>query len=94
MRLDQFDGQLGTTFDKQVAASSMVREVPIRGFETTALWVDGPHPVSYVGRDGVAREASARLSASTLIWQVDDVTYRLEGAFGFDEAVAVAASVR
>jgi hypothetical protein len=50
--------------------------------------------VIYDDRDGILREASARLAASTLIWESDGITYRVEGDLTEAEAVAIAESLR
>lgn len=88
-RLDQFDGTAQPVFDKFVGDGS-TEEVRVAG--RRALWVRGPHELVYIDRSGVARSESARLAANTLIWQIDGVTLRLEGAFSRDEAIRVAES--
>ncbi len=60
----------------------------------SALWLEGAHPVVYVGRDGIEHMESARLAGDTLVVQVGSVTVRLEGDFTRDQAVAVAGSLR
>ncbi|MFE9692150.1 hypothetical protein [Micromonospora sp. NPDC005806] len=90
LRLDAFDGQLDVVFQKQ-ASGPGVELVQVDG--DFAVWVDGPHPVAYVDRTGTVRVETARLAASTLIWQESGVSYRLEGNLTRDEAVAVAGSL-
>ncbi|MEU4163387.1 hypothetical protein [Actinoplanes sp. NPDC026670] len=90
VRLDEFDGQLDTTFFKTAPDARFV-ELP---GSTGAAWLPGPHPVTYVGRDGVERTETARLAGPTLIWTTGTVTYRLEGIPTLEEAIAVARSVR
>lgn len=90
VRLDEFDGRLDTTFFKTAPDA---RFVEVEG-SAGAAWLPGPHPVTYVGRDGVPRTATARLAGPTLIWATDTVTYRLEGIPTLEEAIAVARSVR
>ncbi|MDG4781652.1 hypothetical protein O7614_18525 [Micromonospora sp. WMMD961] len=90
LRIDAFDGRLNLAFHKQVTAP---------GAEWTqvgghfAVWVDGPHVLSYVDRAGEVREETARLAASTLIWQNADVSYRLEGSLSKAEAIEIARSL-
>ncbi|MDI6097183.1 hypothetical protein QLQ12_00985 [Actinoplanes sp. NEAU-A12] len=91
VRFDQFDGRLDTTFFK---TSPDARFVEIGGAVTGAAWVPGPHPVTYVGSDGVERTETARLAGPALIWTTGPVTYRLEGIVTLEEAIAVATSVR
>jgi hypothetical protein len=59
-----------------------------------AVWVDRPHPVIYTDRDGTLREETARLAGSTLIWEYDGVTYRVEGELTERQAIAIAESLR
>jgi hypothetical protein len=91
VRLDEFDGRLDTTFFK---TSPDARWVDPWGSVTGAAWLPGPHPVTYVGRDGRERTETARLAGPTLIWATTDVTYRLEGIGTLEEAIVVARSVR
>ncbi|MEU4619322.1 hypothetical protein AB0G04_04975 [Actinoplanes sp. NPDC023801] len=91
VRLDEFDGRLDTTFFK---TSPEARWVEPWDSVTGAAWVPGPHPVTYVGRDGRERTETARLAGPTLIWATASVTYRLEGIGTPEEAIAVARSVR
>ncbi|AEB45947.1 hypothetical protein [Micromonospora maris] len=90
VRLDAFDGKLNPVFFKQ-AGGAGAEWTFVDGRQ--AVWIDAPHPVSYVDRSGVVREESARLAAATLIWEQDGVTYRLEGEFTLAEAVEVAQSL-
>jgi hypothetical protein len=90
VRLDVFDGRLDTTFFKTAPDARFV-DVP---GSLGAAWLPGPHPVTYVGRDGVERTGTARLAGPTLVWATDTVTYRLEGIPTLEEAIAVARSVR
>jgi hypothetical protein len=89
VRLDQFDGTPAPAFFKSASAArwTTVRSEP-------AIWLAGPHPVTYVGRDRVERTETARLAAPTLIWATGGVTYRLEGLATLAEAEAVALSMR
>jgi hypothetical protein len=90
VRVDVFDGRLDTAFFKTAPDA---RPVELPG-GIGGAWLPGPHPVTYVGRDGVERTATARLAGPTLIWATDTVTYRLEGILTLEEAIAVAGSVR
>lgn len=91
LRVDAFDGRLDLAFHKQ-ATPPGVAWVHVDG--DFAIWVDGPHVLSYVDRAGVVRKETARLAASTLIWEADGVTYRIEGALTRGEAVEIADSLR
>ncbi|PYC65919.1 hypothetical protein C7C45_26510 [Micromonospora arborensis] len=91
LRVDAFDGRLNLAFHKK-ATPPGVEWVQVNG--DFAVWVDHPHVLSYVDRAGQVREETARLAASTLIWEDDDVSYRLEGALSKVEAIEVAQSLR
>jgi hypothetical protein len=88
-RLDQFDGTAQPVFEK-IADPGSTEVVQVAG--RRALWVRGPHELLYIDRSGQIHAASARLAANTLIWEIDGVTLRLEGAFSRDEAIRVAES--
>ncbi|OJF13572.1 hypothetical protein [Couchioplanes caeruleus] len=89
VRFDQFDGRVSPAFLK----SSTAAEWSEVGGES-AIWLPGPHPVTYVDRQGVQRTETGRLAAPTLIWSAGTVTYRLEGLPTLAEATAVAAELR
>jgi hypothetical protein len=89
IRLDEFDGRYEPYFAKRIAAAGVV--FTSVGDEMAA-WVPAPHPVSYIDRDGVRREQTARLAGSTLIWQTPGGAYRLEGIATVEEATAIASS--
>ncbi|HEV8559651.1 MAG TPA: hypothetical protein VGR06_25215 [Actinophytocola sp.] len=92
VRLDEFDGRLDQALFKKISGGDGVQWVQVG--EDFGVWVDRPHEVVYVDREGKYHTESARLSAKTLIWTAGDVTLRLEGDFTLDEALAVAKSVR
>jgi hypothetical protein len=92
VRLDEFDGRMDIGLFKKMTGSEGLRWVMVG--DQQGIWVDRPHEVVYVDRDGNYHTDSARLSARTLIWPAGDVTLRLEGDFTLDEALAVAESVR
>lgn len=91
LRIDAFDGRLDLAFHKE-ASPPGVAWVQVNG--DFAIWVDNPHVLSYVDRAGEVRRETARLAASTLIWQEADVSYRLEGALTEAEAIEIASSLR
>ncbi|MGC4813891.1 hypothetical protein ACLQ29_25445 [Micromonospora sp. DT228] len=91
LRVDAFDGRLNLSFHKEVIPPG-AEWVEVNG--DFAVWVDGPHVLSYVDRAGTVHKESARLAASTLIWQDADVSYRLEGARTQAEAIEIARSLR
>jgi hypothetical protein len=91
VRLDAFDGRFDPHYVKQVSGPGM-QWLEFQG--GAAIWVPAPHPLTYVDRDGVSRTETARLAASTLIWEAGDLSYRLEGDLTRDEALTIAGSLR
>jgi hypothetical protein len=89
VRFDQFDGAVTPAFFKTAAAAAWVEIGTGHG-----IWLPGPHPVTYVDRDGGERTETARLAGPTLIWADGAVTYRLEGLKTLEEARTVALSVK
>ena len=89
VRFDQFDGAVSPVFFKS-APDGQWTEVGT----STAVWLPGPHPVTYIDRDGTERTETARLAAPTLIWSTGTVTYRLEGLSTLEEARAAAGSLQ
>jgi hypothetical protein len=87
---------------------TLLRKILETGASTTAVrvnghlgvYIAGPQEVIMVlgsrhhtGDNQPILEAPPRLSANSLIWQVDDVTYRLEGAFSERRAVEIARTI-
>ncbi|MFG1888681.1 hypothetical protein ACGFIR_12530 [Micromonospora sp. NPDC049051] len=91
LRIDAFDGRLDLAFHKGTSATG-VSWVQVDG--EFGVWVEAPHEVAYVDRAGAVRVETARLAASTLIWQMDGVSYRIEGDLTRPEAIEVARSLR
>ena len=57
-------------------------------------WFQGEHIVMFQDRDGTFHEGKGRLAASTLAWQLGDVTLRLEGNISKNEALRWARGTR
>lgn len=89
VRLDEFDGAVSPYFFKTAPAAEWT---DVGGKQ--AIWLPAPHPVTYVGRDGVERTETARLAGPTLVWTGDEVTYRLEGLPDLEQARTIALSLR
>ncbi|WP_250035680.1 hypothetical protein [Paractinoplanes maris] len=87
VRFDQFDGSAGSFF-KQAQDAEWV---DLGG--AMAIWLPTPHTLTYIGRDGVPRSATARLATPTLIWEQGQVTYRLEGFTSLEQARVIALSL-
>ncbi|WP_330437652.1 DUF4367 domain-containing protein [Micromonospora sp. NBC_00821] len=90
LRVDAFDGHLDLAFHKEVSPPG-ANWVQVNG--DFAVWVDGPHALSYVDQAGEIRRETARLAGSTLIWQDDHVSYRIEGTLTKAEAIEIARSL-
>lgn len=90
VRIDQFDGGLAPMFTKFTHAAD-VHHVTVDG--VPAIWVGRPHPVLYTDRDGTVRDESARLAGTTLIWERDGITYRVEGDLTQRRAIEIAESM-
>ncbi len=60
------------------------------------FWISGaPHGVFFVCYDvGECREERYRLAGDVLLWEQDELTLRLESTLSWDEALAIAESVR
>lgn len=57
------------------------------------VFVEGPQTVIYQSSDREVEEAQSRLSANSLIWQQDGLTFRLESELGKGASLAIARSV-
>jgi hypothetical protein len=62
--------------------------------ESRGAWVEGRHVLLFRDQNGIVRNNTARLAGNTLLWQLRDVTLRLEGGFSKAEALRIARSVR
>lgn len=78
-------------FAKIVGSSDDVRSVTVDG--SPGYWIRGKHYVSYVAPDGSMFDDTLRLSASTLLWERDGVTFRLESSLPLDRALLIAGSL-
>jgi hypothetical protein len=83
--LTEFTGRI--YIEKVVRGDTQVERVEIGD---AGAWFQGPHVVMFQDRDGRFRESHARLARNTLVWQVDDITLRLEGGLTKDEALRIA----
>ncbi len=55
-----------------------------------AYWIPSPHTLEIQTAGG---SKSYRVEGNVLVWQVGNVTYRLETSLGFDAALAIAGSI-
>ena len=72
--------------EKIVQTGTEVEPVGIGG---AGAWFQGRHVVMFSDRNGTFHENRGRLAASTLVWQVGDVTLRLEGRISKEEALRI-----
>lgn len=86
--IDEFGGSVGPTFHKYVAGLGESVQIA----DTRGIWIDEPHPLLYVDSHGRPREESARMAASTLIWQVGGTVLRMEGDLTREQAIEIATS--
>lgn len=75
---------IGQKFSLEGAQAVMVNERPV-------YWLMGGHDLAYIFASGII---SRRVSQPTLIWEADDVTYRIETALDQAEVVRMAESMR
>jgi len=83
--LTEFTGR--TYIEKVIDGDTQVERVKIGD---AGAWFQGPHVVMFEDRDGRFRESHARLARNTLVWQLGDITLRLEGGLTKDEALRIA----
>lgn len=88
----QFLGDLNPAIVKQVEAETEVEAATVNG--RPAIWVgSGPHAVLFVDANGAFAEDRGWLAGPTLLWEVGEVTMRLEGITDRDRAIAIAESI-
>jgi len=80
-------------FGKTVGPGTRLESVTVNG--SPGFWLEG-QPHFFVWRDpsGNFQQETLRLAGSTLIWEQDGVTIRLEADLTRDDALAIAASFR
>ena len=86
--LSEFTGR--TYIEKVIGGDTQVERVKIGD---AGAWFQGPHVVMFQDRDGRFRESHARLARNALVWQMGDVTLRLEGGLTKDQALRIAPTV-
>jgi hypothetical protein len=77
---------------EKLVRADQVEEVEVAG--SPGYWVEGEHIVSYLDVRGEPMEERSRLAGNTLLWQVGEVTFRLESALSMEEAIRIAESMR
>ncbi len=79
------DGRIGgPIMKKTLGSSTSIIEVDVAG--NLGLWIDGaPHEVMYEASDGDI--VVERVAGNTLLWEIGDVLYRLEGFDNVEDAI-------
>jgi hypothetical protein len=79
-------------FQKGVPSGSRVEPVTVNG--TQGYWIEGGlRAIAYTDANGAFQFEEIRGAGNTLLWQRDDVVYRLESALPKADALRIAASV-
>ena len=78
--------------NKQVGPDTAVQPITVEG--APGMWIEGaPHSIFYIDENGHVFPDSLRLAGNVLIWQVGDITLRLESRLDLDTSLEVAASM-
>ena len=86
--LSEFRAQ-ETFIEKLIGPNAEVEPVEVGDI---GVWLEEPHVLLFHDRYGRLRESTARLAGKTLIWQLGDVTLRLEGKLSKEESIRIAKS--
>jgi hypothetical protein len=95
-------GALLTQFPEAKVAETALKKVTEPGttFEPVTVggepgfWISGdPHVIAYLEPDGDIRNEAVRLAGNVLLWESNDVTYRLESRLNKSTALAIAESL-
>jgi hypothetical protein len=92
--LTEFRGSINPEFfQKTITPGTTVRSVTVSG--QSGDWIAGaPHEVVLVDRHGDPFPETVHLAGNTLMWQRGELTVRIEGKFGLQEALRIARSVQ
>lgn len=88
--LTRFDGSLDEpSVAKAIGPDAEISLIEVDG--GAAYWIEGEaHTFGYIAPDGELLLETIRLAGSTLLWEGDGYTWRLESALARDDAVGVA----
>jgi hypothetical protein len=91
--LSEFRGDLSPEYiEKVVGPATSTQRLTIDG--DRAIWIEGaPHFLLYRDENGQVIESTMRLAQNALLLEHGDLLIRLEGAFGREQAVAIARSL-
>ena len=88
-------GDVDEGLANKLVDSGLGRVAKVKVGDDDGYWFFGqPHVFWYIAKDGSVVEESRRLVGNTLVWQHDDVLYRIEGDISQDAALEIAASLR
>jgi len=77
---------------KMISSGTVVEPVQLE--DGTAYWISGdPHVFFYMSPDGEHIDEGRRWVGDALIWQRDEMTYRIETSLGKDAAIQIAESL-
>jgi hypothetical protein len=80
-------------FDKLLGYRTRTEYVDVDG--APGIWIEGPeHAVFYLGLSGREHRLAGRLAGNVLVWQRNEVSYRLEADVGRERALELARSLR
>lgn len=93
MLVTLFRGSTDTGFvRKEAGPETSVRPITVEG--APGMWIEGaPHTVVYVDTAGRMFPDSLRLAGNVLIWQLGDITLRLESRLPLEPSLEVAGSM-
>lgn len=94
MILTEFVGSPdGEFLVKEAGPGTTIERVEVGG--VPGFWIEGePHAVLYRDRGGQPLPDNIRLAGNVLLWQVGDLTLRLEADISRSQAIRIAESVR
>jgi hypothetical protein len=92
--ITQFRADIGPeTFEKVIHEGTSLEPIAIG--DATGYWIEGgEHYFLFRDADGQVLDATIRLVGTTLMWERDGLTLRIEGAPDLDAAVRIAESMR
>ena len=80
-------------FSKQLGPGTRLEQVSVNG--NRGYWIEGARYLfSYKGEDGKLYREHSRLAGNTLMWEVKNLTLRMESSMSKAEALRIARSVR
>jgi hypothetical protein len=80
-------------FEKLLGYEARTEYVDVGG--APGIWIEGPeHAVFYLGLSGREQRLAGRLAGNVMVWQRNEVSYRLEADVGRERALELAASLR